>query len=383
MKKNIRQVGTVNDKGLLANQIGQFDFAKGLAVLLVVVFHILGLFGWSRNIEEGNILLYILGCTVKIVGVFLIPMFFVISGMGFRSTKNSTCIKKQCRYLLVPYIVTAFITCMFNLVINYACFRYLPGSIAETKKMVYGYLFGNENRDYFLGKSMFRIGPMWFVLTLFFAWILLNMISKLLKDDMSRVRIASCLVLVIGAVLVFFYPQMPFCINQSLIAVFLMNTGYVVKKRKLLFENFKWWEIACSLFAIATTAILGDSDMASNVWKLGIADMLCATIASLFVLKILLRINRIQNIFINIIRWFGKNSLYVVCVHEIETTAIPWYLIVERFSENKVILLVLLIVLRISIVTLGVWCINYIIRKNAKMKKKRVNTTKENVDWKQ
>lgn len=353
------------------NQIGQYDLAKGLSLIAIAAFHTLGVIGFSSRVANSKGILLVLGAIVKFFGIFTIPLFFMISGLGYRSTKIKSCIKKQSRYLLVPYVITAIITCVVNLCIHYACFRYFKGSVEETKKIAFSYIFGNENATSFLGHDLFQIGPLWFVLALFIAWNILNIISNIFKNNNKMILIVSAGFMLAGYVIILIDKNVPYCIPQAFITVFLLELGYVIKKKKLLFTKISFIEIVAAIALGIISLAFGDINMAENIWKLGLVDMLAAIVIAYVALKIFLKVNRFENGIVTFIRTLGKNSMWFVCVHEVELVAIPWYKLVEKFENHIFFVAVFIFLVRMCMIVTGVFAIGKINRFINKRKNRK------------
>ena len=61
---------------------------------------------------------------------------------------------------------------------------------------------------------------------------------------------------------------------------------------------------------------------------------------------------RFDNMFTRGIQSIGRQSLYIFCVHTIELTAIPWYLMADKFADMQTLGLVIQFVVSLGSVLL-------------------------------
>ena len=78
-------------KGYVKNSIGMFDLLKGLAMVLIVFAHTLGLFALDTSGDRISFSMVLAG-VVELGKSFLMPVFFVMSGFGFRKSETKLAI---------------------------------------------------------------------------------------------------------------------------------------------------------------------------------------------------------------------------------------------------------------------------------------------------
>ena len=232
----------MSEQKKIAVSIGMFDLFKGFAMICVIAAHTKTLFPGaflflqgqigSKSIEYG--LIGILGCLATF-GVSLMPAFFVISGYGFRKRKIKKTIIQQAKLLLIPYFVTAIATIIFHFCNHYLFFRYLPDAIKETIRLALGFLLGLSATTTIGNYTIFSCGPVWFLLSMFWGWILFNTIENYVKQTwiLTTVVITST----IGWGLSFL-KICPWCIDHGMVSVFYYYLGYYIKKRKVFSEDY-------------------------------------------------------------------------------------------------------------------------------------------------
>lgn len=119
------------------DRIEWLDFMKGIAIIIVVMGHISSTLVGTHAFSD-------------LILVFEMPLFFTLSGiLATRTLQRPFCInlKKKCRSLLLPFYTTGF-------------------AFALTNERVYEFLTEKYHCGY------------WFLLSLFFCWLVLLSLSK-------------------------------------------------------------------------------------------------------------------------------------------------------------------------------------------------------------
>ena len=357
MKEIKEQIGTRN-----INTIGMFNFSKGVLMAFVVFGHSFSLFVkyWERETMPGWMILPFVAFGLMLYG--LIPMFFMINGYGFRKQKMKRCIEDRARYFLKPYLwVTG---CVALLVVIKAVLQ--NKSIAEAVKyQVVPFFLGLcPGETWVYGWHLGCIGPMWFLVALGLARIVLNLAFQI-KNDMTRVLFLVALIAVCTQLP--FYAFMPFCLAQSVCGAGYLYLGYCVKKNQLLTKKLSGQTYAV-LIAICISAFLfGTVDVSQNVWKLGFFDYIASGVAGFLLCKILLQCERFEGKIANVFRLLGRNSLYIFCIHTIEYLVFPWGRVTELFTGHAWLGVIVVLVMRVIIIGVGCVAVHGIV----KMKRNR------------
>src|SRR5574344_209371 len=121
-----------------SNRINWIDWAKSICMFLVILGHC--------HIKDSQIFI------VQYIYSFHMPLFFMLSGMLCKSSLSLTSLKKDIRFLLIPYIVYGSMLILFHSVTSHTYdFFYLYTNILVLLK---GYDAS--------------VGPIWFLFALFF-----------------------------------------------------------------------------------------------------------------------------------------------------------------------------------------------------------------------
>lgn len=262
----------------------EYDVAKGIGVLLVVIGHDPGL--------PFPLLVWIFS--------FHIPMYFFISGLFVKKENTepfSTCILKSIRGLLVPYCVFSFIFILLD-----ALFR----DAFSSPKL--------EFKLFLTGQGGYAI--LWFFFVLFFERVLLEAMKRLVKN-----RVALSLIF-LGFVCLGFILHRVFWFNSFKIATILYASGFyylgfLLKDAKWfssLTSREKWWlfPVFLALNILGTFALVrlfGTTLDLNSATSFDIAlnyGTAFAGICFTLILSRLLTGNPVGTMF----QYVGKNSLY-------------------------------------------------------------------------
>lgn len=147
-----------------------FDYAKGIGIFLMCLVHVCGDYDWNG-----------------LINAFHMPFFFLVGGIFFKvqSTIKNT-IEKSVRQLLIPYLLFSIIGLSIGWISPYLHPELYPGldSIYSILQAAFLGIFLAPN--YFTGNAFLPVGPLWFLLALFWCRIaaklwFMNPVKKWLK----------------------------------------------------------------------------------------------------------------------------------------------------------------------------------------------------------
>lgn len=290
-------------------RLDYLDYAKGFAILLVVLGHI-----YSNN--EVRTWLY----------SFHMPIFFIISGCLCRYSNNKRNFKEftysKIRTLLLPYIVFSII---------YITFKFILSGSTNALMWDYIYVF-----------TMYGVGPCWFLPALFMAETIFYLLSKVIKKDISLL-VASIFIFSIGLFISNTdYNLIMFVIDRSLFALFFYMVGYCS------FEIISKINLNYLLIAILVigNAILSHINGNIDLWSLKfnniILYVLCSIIGSFSILFLLKKFNS------NKLMYIGKNSLIIMATHDIIIMILKKFIDIN-FNDYFIGFLIFILVMCIQI----------------------------------
>ena len=314
-----------------ASSIGMFDMLKGAGMLIIVFAHTAELY--PMQAVSG------LSLTAFFPFIYreaLMAAFFIASGYGFRKRSIHKCIHQQLKSLLKPFCYTAVFTTVLHFIIHYKTFHYLPGSLTESIKVAGGFLLGLPHTATYFGQEFFSCGPMWYLLALLVGWILLDVILNIFPERYVSWAVGGCALLGWGTSLAW---ELPFCLIQGAVITPYLYLGYLAKRQHWLDQPLSR-RMSCILWAavllipVAAFAT-GSTDCVSMAeWTLGPISILLDGLAGLLFVRLFLRLNRHRNALVSFFEAVGRRSLYIFCIHTVELTAIPWYLLAAKYADR-------------------------------------------------
>lgn len=302
--------------------LGTFDLVKGIAMMFVVIGHVFSYYDVAK-MPFLNPLLILMFFTAN----GLMPLFFIISGLGFKEKPVGVMLKKTASELLMPYgLVTVFTTLLFP-VAHYLTYRWWPGALSETLRYFLAFAFGiSKSGKVLFGYSLYECTAVWFFLAMFVALNLLNLILKVRHEAAQAAFVVACVLAGWGCyVLDFTY----YCIPQGLAAVGYYYVGYLFKKHKIL-ERAKSSKARFGLYlALLIVTILqilhGRFNLAYGLFEhfgLEYLGTVCTGILFLFWGAYG---GQAECNGLNWIRKIGIYTYWIMCIHGVEQTCIPWY----------------------------------------------------------
>lgn len=183
---------------------------------------------WIDYVKTIGIYLVIIGHTVlpldqlyirDFIYSFHIPLFFILSGLLFKTEKNSICFSKSIKAIIIPYF-------LLNLLVFFIFFfpKYI---FYGNSSAIITPLLATLN-----GTAPMAAATCWFLLVLFWIRSLANFI---LQQKSIWILISCILLPLIGYSLYHFLKiELYYFIDQALIAYPFFIIGYFIKKYKVL-----------------------------------------------------------------------------------------------------------------------------------------------------
>ena len=313
------------------SSLGMFDLLKGIGMLAIVFAHTAELYPLGTN-----------DVTPFAFALFayreaLMAAFFIASGYGFRKRSIRKCIEQQLKTLFKPYLYTALATTVLHAFIHHAAFGSWDAAISESAKVLGGFLLGLPHTATYFGQQFFSCGPMWYLVALMLAWVLLDVLLEIFPERYITPAVVGVTLLGWGVTLVW---EAPFCIAQGMVSLPYLYIGYLAKKNRWLDKPLPRRTLYILLGGTALTAVgalLAQSTdcISMGEWTLGPLSILLDAATGLGILSIVIWFQRrVENVVTHAIQAIGRRSLYIFCVHTVELIAIPWYLFAAHFTDH-------------------------------------------------
>ena len=317
-----------------ANSLGMFDLLKGVGMLTIVFAHTGELYpmGDASHINPLTFCMFAYRES-------LMAAFYIASGYGFRKRSIGKCIDQQFKTLLKPYIYTGIATTVFHFIIHYSLFGSLHNATYETYKVLGGFALGLPHTATYFGQLFFSCGPMWYLLALMIGWILLDIILNIFPESYIKWAVLGTMLLGWGISLVW---EAPFCIAQGMVTVPYLYIGFLAKKKRLFEKKFRPLAIlgllAAALGVALGVLLTGKTDCVSlGEWTMGPVSILLDGIVGLGFIVLFMKVQRLlDNPVTHLIEAVGRRSLYIFCIHTVELTAVPWYLMVQKYTAAPI-----------------------------------------------
>lgn len=272
-----------------------FDFAKGLAMLAVMFVH-------SGSVATIDTYPVVLSRSV------VVAMFFMASGFWLRKRKLETGVRLAAKQLLTPYAVTLGIILAVGFL-----HRLLTGNL---QNFLDAFLLPVLKRG-----AGPRTGALWFLVATFWTWCMYYALMRL-KD--ARVRLALVVVgAVVGSGLLPLH-DFTYLIPQSLLMLPYIYSGYLIREKGLFDKQMPAWLLVVMSVPALIIAAFGKIDVIVDVADFGILNIAAQLLFGFVLLYLTMLINAKQWKWTEWIMEIGRHSLWVLCIHSIEMSVIPW-----------------------------------------------------------
>ena len=300
--------------------LSSFDLVKGAGILEIVTFHTL-----THVDLSGSPGLTLLSRLIQYTAIGLMPMFFVISGYGFKEKSPAKMLKKTVVSLIVPYLCV-----MLGYLVIYPvayCGVVYHGdwraAFARTMQYIAAFLLGlSRDGVVVFGYRTTWCTAAWYFLATFVAFNVLNGIVRLRHIAAQ----AGCVLLCAAASILLFRRGFYFyCLPQGLVAVAYCYVGYLLRRYDLLERlSGSVWTYLVLIPAYLIQLKWGGCDLAQGVFRHIVWDYIGAGCAGLLFLFIGIRLAQTEWKGLDWIRQLGMYSYWIFALHSIEMEALPW-----------------------------------------------------------
>ena len=280
------------------NRIEYIDIMKGIAIILVVIGHYIGVpfiktFIWS----------------------FHMPLFVFLSGYFFKPEKKKQVLNAAKSYLK-PYCIVWFLLIIYETLTapeGYA------SDVAVTR-LISGLCGIGSNNTPFRPDYVIKIGAIWFLYALFVAFCYLKIVFKF---HTIKYQVLAIITIIVIWSFISSYVFVPFGLNNGAGFLIWLYVGYCFNRHANLnviqyVNSHKYICIICFFLFLALEYYNGFSySITRLVYPLYGIEVLCALCGIVMVRCISQLIENIKKLgdISFFLQYVGRKSLWILCVH--------------------------------------------------------------------
>lgn len=288
-----------------SKRIDWIDCAKGITILLMILGHCV----YSEC----------LGSTLRgMIFSFHMPLFFVLSCVTYRFSTNNEELKnktiKAFKHLIKPALI------IIVLYIIWECLQ--DGSLISNSEYwiakLYTFIYASGVTVRFDNMNIEPIGIPWFFFVLFIGRTIFDALHMISDTDL-KLFINSCVVGCIGIIFGLLY-WLPFSMDIALAIMPFFYCGYFIKKKDVTRNSFVGligWGV---LWYITLYLTFPDytqwtyMELTCRRYPLFPICFISAISGTMFVIKLSVLVSKLGIVTVPL-RYLGKNSLYLLCIH--------------------------------------------------------------------
>ena len=257
------------------------DLAKGVCIILVVMFHV--------------------GIDIPHLDIIRMPLYFIISGLFYKPYNSLTSFFiKKTNKILIPFISFYILSyCIFYVL------KYVVENIP---------LLDNGLQDVFISHHIFNT-PIWFLLCLYWVSLLFNILYYWIKNK-YLLLIAVLSIGLIGNQLRSHDIWLPMFWDCSFSALPFYYIGYLLKKSRLLLPNkLDKLCLPISLLLFIITILIARKIGLHLDVQYNSVPMISYLVSTIGVLAVLLLCKQFK--YIPVVSYFGRFSIIILVTHNL------------------------------------------------------------------
>ena len=286
-----------------ANRIIWVDVAKGITIILTIIGHTLDYGTLGRNI----------------IFSFHMPLFFILSGYTFKTSDHwDNClfrINKDIVRLLCPVLFVSAISLLLQYIFS------LDHSGDRFIQLFYQMSFSLYWASGISVHEAPPLGMLWFLISLFTARTLFNILNLLFPKD--KYRISSVLVGLLGIYLGMKHIYLPFNIDVSLVATLFLAIGYLLRNSLIIADNVSL-KVLITAFWISCLYSGIYIELATRSYPgllICIVEALAGTCIIIWISKLMVSTSLASNVLAPL----GRITLTILCVHHLDAFLINFW----------------------------------------------------------
>lgn len=306
------------EKGFIENdketkRVVFIDIAKGMAILLMIVGHVIK-YGLLR----------------RIIFSFHMPLFIIISGLCYKEKSIKEEIKNSITKLLIPTFAVIFLLFIINGLHNEGIVNIF---IEYIKEISAGISHVSKIKYNIAGTDV-----LWFIYLLVGIRIIFRINKKIAKDNEICLLTIIILETYIGYILGLEGYWLPWSLDITFVSIVFYYVGYILKKYNLHEEILSNNKILILIFIIWILGIKYNwIELAIRRYPHGCFSLITAISGSLIVLKISKIIEKRFHMCSKILAFCGEHSLYILFGHRIAINFINYKLPNKGLLDYRVL----------------------------------------------
>lgn len=304
------------ERKIKKNSIGMFDAPKGLMMLLIICLHSIYVVEKFCPGFQYPLIFRVLSRT----SACGLAVLFAISGYSFRTAPLKKSLFQQAKNLLKPYALAGGAVVVVWLMEDFV----MGGALLYGKAIsgAISLLLGVTSSGTYGKMHLISIEVFWYIIAMFNSWMLLNLFMKLGGGWKTGAAVVSCCLagMLLGRLNIRFF----FCIPQSMCCTVFLYAGWLCKKHKILFRDYKPWMYAGCLLLYCAGLLFGDAKIYENIWKLWLLEVPCLLAGIFFAIEAYFFLIGNQNWLLRPLIVIGRYSLWVMCFHGIDCLIFEW-----------------------------------------------------------
>ena len=327
--------------------LGVFDLLKGYLMIAIFMVHTLVIIEFLLQaaiaVHPGLAIVERLVYQVPLLLNAAIILLFMVSGFGFRQAAMGATVKKQAGTILVPYLITSVVATILYAICHFKVLGSTEEWLYQIRSHALGYLIGVTDTNLIPNGAATCVAAIWYLLALFIAWNLLNIIMNLAPQ---KAVIPICIAVTVAGYLLAVTIQPQFCLSQGMVGVTPLYFGYRIREDKLLLKKHPWWVFVLLGIGSAISICFGTLKLANYTYDLGILEIPLAGCTAYLLMYLAVAIDGIEGWVPDKLRTIGRYSLWILCVHTIEIKALPWYSILGLLPDNLLLDIIIMFAIR-------------------------------------
>ena len=335
----------------MKERVRYFDIAKGVAIFCIIAGHM-------RNTIINNF-----------VFTFHVPIFFLISGYFLKSNRPfKEFIAKKYSQLIRPYIITCICVIVGVSLSNIIRTHSLEHLVQDVKTWFIASLYGSGTIEYSSPFYMKQIGAIWFLLASFTAVVIVRYFIEY-QHGWLGVIVLAYVGYKTGQMV-----WLPLSIQAGMTAAVFVYLGWLANKYKLFEQPAPHtWISGAAIIWLFGLLFCGKLYVVRNHFGNGLFDIVVAVAGSYLVIVICQVIDKQTKYLANLLEFYGKNTLIILCMHEVEILTISWkwvWQIGEKLQLQTYQVIWIILILKMLLFTVGIYIIQFLKKVYTRIKGK-------------